>query len=315
MPPKELKWAEIPFSSIEEELAAIDDYEKEESLPPSDPWPKFLRGAAYEYWGQPQLALAQYAKTGDSHGLKRVPELWERRAYNAFKIGNVEAANVSFEVALGLMSESTGNELHFAHWFHANFKDYLPKRNGPPAPVQRGIVKYCVGYPNDARSSFIPQIYIGVKDIEHPLLWFLACCGKLAGEEPIRESDMDVIEKTLERDYEWDPRLRMLIDLYYAASKRVFGEVTDAETRLSEAIKGDEKDDITTYVYLALYHDAFTGEHDERDRALDMVSAIGIPRSTNDTENFLFHVAKNRIAIPEKRGGASSEKEFRGQQF
>lgn len=197
--------------------------------------------------------------------------------------------------------------MHFAHWFNANFKDYLPKRNGPPAPVQRGIVKYCVGYPNDARNSFVPQIYVNEKEVEHPLLWFLACCAKLAGEEPMRGVDAIVVEKTLKRDYEWDPRLRMLVDLYYAAARRDFGEVTDAETKLSEAIKGDEKDDITTYVYLALYHDAFTEEYDERDRALDIVSAIGSPKSTNDTENYLFHVANNRLTIPDNNGDSSPD--------
>lgn len=307
LPPKELKWSEIPFTSIEAELAAIDEYEREEAPPPSDPWPKFLRAAAYEHWGHPKLALAQYAKTDGATGLQRVPELWERRAYNAFKVGKVETANIYFELALSLMNESTGNEMHFAHWFNANFKDYLPKRNGPPAPVQRGIVKYCVGYPNDARNSFVPQIYVNEKEVEHPLLWFLACCAKLAGEEPMRGVDAIVVEKTLKRDYEWDPRLRMLVDLYYAAARRDFGEVTDAETKLSEAIKGDEKDGITTYVYLALYHDAFTEEYDERDRALDIVSAIGSPKSTNDTENYLFHVANNRLTIPDNNGDSSPD--------
>lgn len=295
---KEMKWGEIPFKNIEEELAMIDDYEREEELNEDDAWPKFLRGAAYEYWGQPQLALAQYANTGHAGAFRRVPELWERRAYNAFKIGNVAAAHTYSEIALGLFYESAGNELHFVHWFHDNFKDHMPKWNGPPAPLQRGICKYCVGFPKEARTSFVPQIELIEKDMEHSLLWFLAAGSKSSPNGVLIPPDARVARDALELDYEWNPRLRLLLKLFYAAAQGVYGEVTEAEQELSDAIKADERDDIATHVYMALYHDAFTKDTAERDRALDVVCAIGSTPSPRDTENFLFHVAKNRMTIP-----------------
>lgn len=306
-PPKSTKWAEIPFTSIEEELAAIEEYEQSEKPAENDPWPKFLRGSAYEYWGFPQLALAQYAKTNSATGLKRVPQLWDKRAYNAFKLGNVRAAHAYYEISTGLLNESTGNELHFSHWFDRHFKDYMPKWNGPPAPLQRGIAKYCVGFPKEACYSFVPQIFAGETDVAHSLLWFLASCGKLQKEDDaLKEKDMKVVDYVLESDRDWDPRLLILIKLYYAAAKKTYTEVSEAETELSDAIKSDKSDDITTYVYLALYHDAFTGEKEEMDSALDIVCAIGSPKSHNDTENFLFHAAKNRLTMPQIEPNASN---------
>lgn len=302
---KEMKWYEIPFKNIEQELALIDEYERKMELNKDDPWPKFLRAAAYEYWGQPQLALAQYAKTGHAGGLRRVPELWERRAYNAFKIGNVAAAHTYYEIALGLFYESAGNELHFVHWFHDHFKDHMPKWNGPPGPLQRGICKYCVGLPKEARTSFVPQIELHGKDMEHSLLWFLACAWKSAPGGMI-PADARVAREALERgDVEWNPRLRLLLKLFHAAAQGIYGEVTAAEQELSDAIKADEKDDIVSHVYMALYHDTFTKDTAERDRALDVVTAIGSTPSPRDTENFLFHVAKNRMTIP--KDGANPE--------
>lgn len=293
-----MKWAEIPFRSIHQELALIDEYEREEELNEDDPWPKFLRGAAYEYWGQPQLALAQYTKTKDAGGLRRVPELWERRAYNSFKIGNVAAANTYSEIALSLFNESTGNELHFTHWFYDNFKDHLPKWNGPPAPLQRGICQYCVGNMKEVRSSLVPQIELMAQDVEHSLLWFLAAASRYGTDGIMKPWDARIVAKALQREYNWNPRLRMILTLFHAAAQGVYGEVTVAEQELSEAIKADDKDDISTHVYMALYHDAFTKDTSERDRAFDVISALGGSASPRDTENFLFHAAKNRLTMP-----------------
>lgn len=294
-----MKWSDIPFRSIQQELDLIDEYEHEEEVGESDPWPKFLRGAAYEYWGQPHLALAQYAKTNSAGSLRRVPELWERRAYNAFKIGNVAAAHTYFEIALGLFYESAGNELHLVHWFYDNFKDHLPKWNGPPAPLQRGICKYCVGRAKESRTSFMPQIELRQEDMEHSLLWFLAAAVKSAPDGIMASADARVVQEAVDRDFDWNPRLKMFTKLFHARARGIYGEVTEAELELSNAIKADEKDDVISHVYLALYHDAFTNETAERDRALDIVTAIGSTASPRDTENFLFHVAKNRIAVPE----------------
>lgn len=296
---KLLRWADIPFSSIEEELRAIDDYEKEEGLAEANVWPKFLRGAAYEYWGQPQLALAQYAKTDQGAGLRQVPELWERRAYNSFKVGKIGHANAYFDVALRLFQDSCGNELHFVHWFYTNFQDYVPKWNGPPAAIQRGICKYCIGDVKEARENFIPEIFLKNDDVEHAILWLLACSAKVKKEDGlVITRDLKVVREALEYDIEWNPRLRLLIDLFFAHGEGFMSHVSDAEGKLADAIKGDESDDVTTFLYLALYHDAFTGDEEERDRALDTTIAIGSTAFPNDMENFLFCAAKNRLTAP-----------------
>ncbi|KAI0562556.1 hypothetical protein FGB62_58g130 [Gracilaria domingensis] len=300
--PKELKWSEIPFGSVQEELDAVDEYEREEGLEPDSVWPKFLRGAAYEHWGQPHLALAQYSKVPAGTELSKVPQLWERKAYNSFKIGKVDEANAYCDIALTIYGQSVGNELHFAHWFNANFQDYLPKWNGPHANVQRGICKYCVGMDKGARECLVSQIALAGAELEHAILWFLAASVRMAEDGIAPEWDMKMVHRALKAEYDWDPRLRLFMDLFVAHATGVFGEVAEIEERLSNAIKKDDGDDIVSKVYIALYHDAFTKDHEERDRALDEAVALGSSRYQNDTENFLFCAAKNRLS-----GTASSK--------
>lgn len=295
---KPLRWSEIPFTSVQEELDAIDQYEREEELRDDDAWPKFLRGAAYEYWGQPKLALAQYALTDGAGGLRRVPELWERRAYNSFKVGNIGAANAYFEVSLDLLNESCGNELHFVHWFYDNFKDYVPKRNGPHPQMQLGICRYCIGQYKRARECFVPQVMLRSVDLEHCILWFLAACVKYSGTGLVAPGDLKVIQEVREAEYDWNPRMSLFIRLFVAAAEGLLTNVSEIETELSVAITTDDKDDITTYLYLALYHDAFSKDTAERDRLLDCVLALGGSAKPNDTENFLFFAAKNRLSSP-----------------
>lgn len=302
---KQLKWAEIPFTNVQEELDAVDQYVKEEEVGEDDPWPKFLRGAAYEHWGQPQLALAQYAKTNQAGALRRIPELWERRGYNAFKMGKVAAAHSYYEIGLSLFYESAGNELHIVHWFYENFEGNIPKWNGPAAPIQRGICKYCFGNPKEARESFMPQIATVEKDTQHALLWFLASCMKLSPNGVLAPRDDKVVRDALQEKFSWSDRMKLFFKLYYAAARGVVGEVSDAENELAEAVKADESDDIATHLYLALYHDAITKDDVEKDRVLDILGAIGDSPSTHDTENFLFHTAKNRLSVP--RDGANPE--------
>ncbi|PXF39891.1 hypothetical protein BWQ96_10401 [Gracilariopsis chorda] len=298
--PNKLTWAEIPFSSLQEELDAIDEYEREEDLDRGSSWPKFLRGAAYEYWGQPNLALAQYATIEAGTNLLKVPELWERKAYNCFKIGNVMQASAFFDIAINLYNLSVGNELHFVHWFYRHFKDYVPKWNGPPAPVQRGICKYCMGMSKIARESFVAQIVMKKEGMEHALLWFLAASYKSHTDEAVLECDLKIVHSTISEQFDWNPRLRLFIDLYLAYANGVFGRVAELEEELSNAVKKDGSDDIVTKVYIALYHDAFTKDESERDRALDELSAVGTTSKQNDTENFLFHTAVNRFSAPGK---------------
>lgn len=295
---KLLRWSEIPFGSVQEELQAIDDYERDEELEEGDAWPKYLRAAAYEHWDQPQLALAQYSKLQNAPGLRQVPELWERRAYNSFKVGKVGEAHAYFEVATGLYNESVGSENHFVHWFYSKFEDYVPKRNGPNPAIQKGICKYHVGLYKHARESLVPQIILKGPDMEHGILWYLASSFRLTSSGALSTSDLILVKKWMEYDFNWNPRLRLFMELYVAAGEGILDNVAAIENRLSEHIKSDDQDDIATSVYLALYNDAFTKNEEERDKALEVVSAIGSSEKPNDTENFLFCAAKNRLAAP-----------------
>lgn len=49
---------------------------------------------------------------------------------------------------------------------------------------------------------------------------------------------------------------------------------------------------------MALYHDAFTMDVLERDRALDILQAIACPPLTHGVENFMFYAAKHRLSVP-----------------
>eukprot|EP00178_Gracilaria_changii_P025056 TRINITY_DN762_c0_g1_i1.p1 TRINITY_DN762_c0_g1~~TRINITY_DN762_c0_g1_i1.p1 ORF type:complete len:386 (+),score=68.89 TRINITY_DN762_c0_g1_i1:108-1265(+) len=294
--PKELKWSEIDFEGIQAELDAIDEYERHEDLSDEDLWPKFLRGAAYEHWGQPQLALAQYSKIPAGTQLSKVPQLWERKAYNSFKLGKVGEANAYCDIALTIYGQSVGNELHFAHWFQTHFEDYIPKWNGPHANIQRGICKYCVGSYKGTRESLVSQIALEEEHLEHAILWFLAASVKTATDGVALECDLKMVRKALNAERDFDPRLRLFIDLYMAHATGVFEDVAQIEERLSNEIKNDGLDDVVSKVYIALYHDAFTNDQAECDRAMDEVVALGSTRNQHDVENFFFFVAKNRLS-------------------
>lgn len=297
--PKELRWSEIPFSSIREELDAIDEYETQENLSEKDPWPKFLRGAAYEFWGQPKLALAQYALTSPAAGLRQIPELWERRAYNAFKIGEVIASSAYFDISLLLHGEASGNELHFMHWFYDNFKDYVPKRNGPPAALQLAICKYCNGDLSRARDALVGQLTLDSPALEHAILWMFATSYRFSKNNVIPDSDYQLLRSALDSDHEWDSRLAKLITLFAAAAKKEEENQKQAELDLEKSIAKDgDTIDVATHLYLALYHEAFTRDLEKRNLELDLFNNIESSAQTNDTENFLFHAAKNRLTVP-----------------
>lgn len=299
-----LKWSEIDFANIQEELDAIDDYERTEALPEDDPWPKFLRGAAYEHWGQPQLALAQYALTKHAEGLRLVPDIWERRAYNAFKMGEVKASNAYFDLAALVSGDATGNELHFSHWFYENFANFVPKNNGPPVPIQRGICKYCMGQFFRGRESLVAHIAIDGPHIAHATLWLLAMSYRSASDSSIGDikipaSDFEICEPVLKQNAaDSEDNLRLLLNLY-GTFVQGDGTCNVHYGNIIEIIEADAPHvSVVLYVYLALYHDAFTRDLDQRDKFLDKVCSLSGTKSPNDVENFLYHVGRNRLTIP-----------------
>lgn len=293
------KWSEITFDDIQDELSAIDEYEKEEELQPDDPWPKFLRGAAYEYWGQPRLALAQYALTKHAAGLRKVPTLWERRAYNSFKMGEVIAANAYFDVASAIHKDAGGNELHFSHWFNDTFASFVPKVNGPSATLQHAICKYSAGELKEAVQLLVSQVAIMSEDTQHALLWFLASSFRLTSEKVIENSDVNLCNSALRADIDWNERLARLALLFTSAAQNLEEKQAAVYAQMVACVEADLPHvDITTNTYLALYHDAFTGDMEQRDVFLDKVCSLTSTASPHDIENFLYHASKIRLTIP-----------------
>lgn len=296
---KLLKWSEIAFTDMQEELKAIDEYEKSEELREDDSWPKFLRGAAYEYWGQPQLALAQYALTKHAAGLRMIPALWERRAYNAFKLGEVCAANAYFDLASALHGDAGGNPLHFSHWFDDNFANFVPKQSGPAPPLQHAISKYCVSEWANVVEQLVGQLASVTSSTQHSLLWFLAAASRKASSGKVSSADVNTCNRVLQADVEWDERLGQLVMLF---SNAVQGNDDDQLKYYNQIIAITESDaphiDITLHSYLALYHDSFTGDVEKRDQFFDNVCSVQEPTSSRDTENFLYFAMKNRLTAP-----------------
>lgn len=291
------KWRDISFKTIQEELDAIDEYVKAEKLPDDDPWPIFLRGAAYEYWGQPSLALAQYALTKNAGGLRLIADVWERRAYNAFKMGEVIAANLYFEKARALNKDAEGNLLHITHWFQENFADFIPKQNGPVPVIQHAICKYCIGKLHFTRELLVGPIAIKAKGVEHALLFMMATCYRLQPDKGLSKSDIELCDVVLKSNRDWDQRLGLLILLFCTAGQQQKEKQDEFFKQISRIIDDESPHiDITTHTYMALYHDAFTRDVAKRDEHLDKVSGLSGSIRSYDTENYLFHVAKNRLS-------------------
>lgn len=300
--PKLLKWSEIPFTSVTEELNAIDEYVKEEDIPDDDAWPKFLRGAAYEYWGQPKLALAQLGKIQHAAGLMRVPNLWERRAYNSFKVGDLAAANAYFDVALRTHLEALGNELHFSHWFNTNFADYVPKRNGPSSAIQRGVCKYCVGMYSEARQGLVSGLATKALGSRHGVLWLIASAARASGSPLMPNADKPIVKPWVESSSK-DEVLTSLLQLFVDTTSLDRPPIDGLLKSLESDARSLEADDdaLTICIYLALYYDSLRKNDAKRDLWLDQVHRMQGPSSQTDTLNYVYYAALYRLgAAPVK---------------
>lgn len=291
-----LKWSEIVFPTIEDELRAIDEYVEAEEIADGDCWPIFLRACAYESRGQSQLALAQLLKVEAAEGLSKVPNLWERRGYNTFKVGNIRKASALFDVSQTIYCQALGNELHFSHWFEDNFEAYKPKHNGPAFSVQRGICKYCVGMVEEARNYLVSGIILRETGSDHAVLWLLASCAR-SSNEMSKACDMNVVQDfRKEVGSEVSRTLNLCIDLYcialYAESANVV-EIVDSLTEIAKGNNGDES--LVAATYLALYHDSMTRNSEECDRWLDVIGKFSWDSPRTDTLDYVYHAAKFRF--------------------
>jgi hypothetical protein len=295
-----LRWREIPFKTMEEELAAIDEYVKEEELEDENPWARFLRGAAYEHWGRPSLAAAQYDLVRYAKGLRLVPDLWVRKAYNAFKLGDVGVADRFHDIASLIRSEALGNQMHFSFWFETEFADFKPRDNGPPQLVQNGICKYCCQKFSLARDVLCPALFARTarrEDLEHAALWLLAVSARMnstiaVDATGLPENDVALARRALAEE-------GVPVSAALAPMAALFLDATPPAVEVAErmAMEGGEHA-LTRSFYMALYYDSMARDEAARDRWLDTVTALRAPECTHDTADFLFWTATNRLAVP-----------------
>lgn len=297
----QLKWSEIDFPTVHDELRAIDEYVKQDNIPEGDAWPIFLRACAYESVGQSQLALAQLSKIYAAAGLAKVPNVWERRAYNTFKIGDVKKADAFFGVSETIHREALGNELHFSHWYEDNFVDFKPKHNGPAFSIQRGVCKYFIGSLDEATSYFVSPVILRSIGHEHAVLWMLASSARNSAIGKASVTDIGVIRNWRKSDTSAISKsISLAIDLYCLASSSEevdTSELIESLSKIAESDSGDES--LVAAIYLALYYDSLSKDDEQRDQWLNLIADLpGGPLRT-DSLDFMYHAAKLRYrAVP-----------------
>ena len=208
-----------------------------------------MRVAAYEHWDQPQLALAQCAKLESAAGLAKVPELWNRRAYDSFKIVDTAAANACFDISSRLQFEAVGNELHIAHWFDSNFQNLMPKHNGPAFTVQRGICKYCVELLDRAREGFVAAIALKDLGANHAKLWLLASSVHSSTDKRAKPNDLSVVKAPSADQNEPSGILENLLRDYVEAAERGFS----SEQIVNELVVATNTSNSTNSLILSIY--------------------------------------------------------------
>lgn len=298
--PTPLKWSEIPFESLEEELAAVDEYAREEELDDDDSWAIYLRAAAYEHWGRARLATAQYELVRHARGLRLIPELWLRKAYNSFKTGDVALADRLLDIAVLIQSEVVGNQMHFSFWFEQEFKNFRPRHNGPPFPVQSAIIKYSSEKFGDARTSLcslLCTMLSSQEDLQHAGLWLLATSARLNSTiavdiDGLPKNDVDLAKKALVGTSEpVSEALAPMAELFLGSGQAAVDKAEEI------ASSGGEHALVRAF-YMALYYDSIARDEEQRDRWLDAVGAMGPPAITHGSADFMYWAGKNRLTIP-----------------
>lgn len=298
-----LKWCEIPFESLEEELTAIDVYAKEEELDDDNAWARFLRGAAYEHWGRPSLAAAQYHLVRYSKGLRLIPELWLRKAYNAFKLGDVALANRMHDIARLIEVEAVGNQMHFSFWFETEFKDFKPRHNGPPFAVQSAICNYSCEMFADARFSLCSLLCTMLgsqEDLEHAGLWLLATSARVNSTIAVDVTglppdDVVLAKKALDgASHASQPVSEALAPI---AALYLDGSPACLE-KTEEIVNLGGEHGATRALYMALFYDSLARDEKERDRWLDVLSDMNPPKVTHGNTDFMYWTGQNRFTVP-----------------
>lgn len=294
----QLKWAEIDFPTVQDELRAIDEYMVAEEIDADDCWPMFLRACAYESRGSSTLALAQLSKIVHKAGIAKVPNLWERRAYNAFKTGDIGRANAFIDVGMGLCYDALGNHLHFSHWFDEHFADYLPRHNGPAYAFQRGICKYCVGELQEAREAIVGGVVTNLLGAEHAVLWLIATAAMHSVDGTVTNVDWDVVTGwRVEHDRPAGSVLHACLELFTERAAGTDGTAADALEKVVAFAEGERGDDaLTACIYLALYYDAIARDVELRDAWLDKVGTFEGGSKPTDTLDFVYHAAKYKFS-------------------
>lgn len=286
------------FASLEAELAAITEYKASEGLEDDNSWPIYLSGAAYEHWGRPRLASAQFDLLRHSKGIRLIPELWCRKAYNAFKVGDISYAERYHEIASLIRAEAVGNQMHFSFWFENTFKDFKPRPNGPPYFLQSAICKYCTGKFKKAYQVIRPSLVAGScgpRGMVLAALWLLAISARLnetANVDGLPEADVAMARDAISAAGVVDDDLKPIVELFFNPGSQVAGPgVEDGDVFQIRA------------GFMALFNDSIARDEQKQKVWFDSVDVCRAPDCTHDDVDFMYWATKHRFLAPEGLDG------------
>lgn len=145
-----LRYADVRFPSLAEQLAYIDSYAA--TLPPDDVWPVYLRAAALAAWDCPRAAAAAYtAALNVAFG--PIADAHERVAAVLLSTGDVAAAAAAARRAAVLRVGAVGTENAAGVAFEADFGPYLPPPPGVAAPAVAVLAAYAAGDDRQAEAA------------------------------------------------------------------------------------------------------------------------------------------------------------------
>ncbi|GAB0496104.1 hypothetical protein MMPV_007414 [Pyropia vietnamensis] len=137
-----LRYADVRFPSLPEQLAYIDSYAA--TLPPDDVWPVYLRAAALAAWDCPAAAATAYRAAMDV-AFENIADAHERVAAVLLATGDVTAAAAAARQGTTLRVGAVGTENAAGVQFEADFGPYLPPPPGVAAPAVAVLAAYAVG--------------------------------------------------------------------------------------------------------------------------------------------------------------------------
>lgn len=148
--PSSLRYADVRFPSLPEQLAYIDSYTA--TLPLEDVWPVYLRAAALSAWDCPAAAATAYAAALEV-AFSSIADAHERVAAVLLATGDMASAAAAARRAATLRVGAVGVENAAGVTFEADFGPFLPPSPGVAAPVVAVLAAYAAGDDRQAMAA------------------------------------------------------------------------------------------------------------------------------------------------------------------